>query len=537
MKLPKRVRKYDNGGYLQVAGGVAADVYSYKNADEFSDNTAKGRLVGGGIGGVVGGVAGYFVGNPVLGAQLGYAVGAGIGGKVGSKQDEKDIDARDTEMKSDLLTTAATQNYAANAPRTNPGLGFYRYGGKMRYAKGGMIPQYEVEQGEVVKLESGNKIASDMTSVTGATHENGGVDGTGGEFVFSDSITVSDNIKPFISRFNNNTSRKQTYADIATRLGKLKGKFENKLEDGSPRAVKTAEKMIGDIDGTLALLAEGQEMQKMETSTPKPSFKRGGRIYATGGSIEPIQRRQHVVTGTNPVPLEYAPEYDMYEDDVTTRQALRARGNIFGERAGEFSEQAENDPYLQADIANLTNYGLNLAAINNVKQYPKPNLVPVQQASFYRDRRAASSINNTYATMMRKGINPALASTLYGSTIRAVGDAEAQQSILENSVRNKNVDTLNNTNALNTQITNTYQRDLIDTKNQQLLDKINARNAATSAYMENRYAKRRDDAELDRILMDIESDPTRSGSRYMDRVKGNPALSSYNRYRFQRYGR
>lgn len=68
------------------------------------------------------------------------------------------------------------------------------------YALGGeLIPEYEVEDGEVVQgtdvqLEDGKQVASDMHLVEGEKHSSGGTDGAGGERVFSDRLLVSDTL-------------------------------------------------------------------------------------------------------------------------------------------------------------------------------------------------------------------------------------------------------------------------------------------------------------------------------------------------------
>lgn len=86
-------------------------------------------------------------------------------------------------------SVAAFQQFPAQGIQS---AGYYSLGGSL-------VPQYEVEQGEVVQgygvqLEDGRQVASDMHLVDGQKHSQGGTDGAGGDRVYSDRLYVSDEL-------------------------------------------------------------------------------------------------------------------------------------------------------------------------------------------------------------------------------------------------------------------------------------------------------------------------------------------------------
>jgi hypothetical protein len=142
-----------------------------------------------------------------------------------------------------------------------------------KFALGGMPePEYEVEEGEMVQgqptLEQGQQVASDMYSVGGERHENGGTEGAGGERVFSDRLK---------------TANKKTYAEEAKELAKQKAKFEEKIPSTNEAVSNTGHRMSERIDMKLDNLFNEQEMKKMYAMPPSVSssmatMRNGGNL-------------------------------------------------------------------------------------------------------------------------------------------------------------------------------------------------------------------------------------------------------------------
>jgi len=169
-----------------------------------------------------------------------------------------------------------------------------------QYAKGGNVsnPEYEVEDQEVVQgqdtnLEGQQDLASDMTKAIGETHANGGVIGEGGERVFSDRITANANLISFLSANKIKLPKTATYAEVAEKLGKLKGKYEEKLESHNPLAHNTGKAMTSRMDSLIEMTFQGQESDKVIAKDSSTRFADGGTIksnydmktYKSGGKI------------------------------------------------------------------------------------------------------------------------------------------------------------------------------------------------------------------------------------------------------------
>ena len=149
---------------------------------------------------------------------------------------------------------------------------------------GNLTPDYEVEHNEVVQgtdtqLEGQENLASDMTKAIGETHENGGVLGTGGERVFSDRLYASPALISALSAMKIRIPKNTTYASIAEKLGRYKGKFEDKLKSSNPINYKTGAAMTERINGLIDVTFEDQEMQKQTENEMKNKYSDGGSIH------------------------------------------------------------------------------------------------------------------------------------------------------------------------------------------------------------------------------------------------------------------
>lgn len=239
-------------------------------------------------GALSGAAAGASVGTmifPVIGTAIGAGLGA-IGGAIfGNKTKQKkqglfNLQRKQEKAQQDKIDQAAQTETLANYDTYGtPDVDFYARGGNI-------IPaQYEVEGEEVVQgdalLEGAETLASDLSKVVGPSHEQGGVLGAGGERVFSKRLKLPKDSPGILSKTGVKISKDTSYADVAAKLGKQKGKLEKKLNSGFGPANKTAELMLPRIESSLDNLFLDQELSKLD----KPSRKIDQ--FANGGPISP----------------------------------------------------------------------------------------------------------------------------------------------------------------------------------------------------------------------------------------------------------
>lgn len=153
-------------------------------------------------------------------------------------------------------------------------------------ALGGNInKQYEAEGGEVVvgknlpKVFSGGKLiprTSNVAKLSGNKHSQGGMDMSGGDFIFSDKLKASD---------------KRTFAENADEIAKQMSKYDKKLQSADPINKNTAKLMMDRAHKKLSNLATEQETMK-QNKYNKKLMKYGGRLdkltYAMGGGDDPF---------------------------------------------------------------------------------------------------------------------------------------------------------------------------------------------------------------------------------------------------------
>ena len=159
-----------------------------------------------------------------------------------------------------------------------------------QFAMGGMTPpQYEAEGGEVVdggmpSAFGGGNISpnsSQSAMITGASHEQGGVEMSGGERVFSDRLNASKEFAP---------KSKKTYAQVANTLTKKIGDLEDKSKSSDRFAKETAKRMLPVYQSKLDKLFEEQEASKQQAFQKdynQLQMKYGGDLtkYGLGGDI------------------------------------------------------------------------------------------------------------------------------------------------------------------------------------------------------------------------------------------------------------
>lgn len=168
-----------------------------------------------------------------------------------------------------------------------------------RYRYGGAVSPYRA--GNVIYADGGTiPLASDMQQFQGPSHEQGGIpiDTTGngqanaevegnevqkGNQIFSDRLAPSPQMLMLLKQ--NKVRTYGTYAEIAAKLGKDKGKYEAKLLSHSPVALRTGKAMHDRNEQIMQALFQDQEMTK-PVQAPQMAF--GGTIpmYADGGTID-----------------------------------------------------------------------------------------------------------------------------------------------------------------------------------------------------------------------------------------------------------
>lgn len=206
----------------------------------------------------------------------------------------------DKAMGNDNTYNARRDQNVNKSPDTIKPSWRYSNGGNIssKYAQGGTIP-----------------LASDTQKFVGPSHAQGGIpidpNGDGvpeaevegdevqkGNQIYSDRLNPSPQLQGLLKQNKINTDG--TYADVATKLGKMKGKYETKLLTYSPLALRTGKAMNDRIDGLMQATFQDQEMTKPQETNPV--MANGGMIkYADGGdnrTLEQIAYEQYLLNKT-----------------------------------------------------------------------------------------------------------------------------------------------------------------------------------------------------------------------------------------------
>ena len=291
------VIKKDMGGYITSGGYV--NTYEQPNVG--------GSIIGGVLSGAGTGLS--LTGGNWIGAAAGAVIG-GISGAIKGGRKRKQYEEGMRRQNRDMNRYMQNQSNSILAmyqPQGQAGqFGYYKFGGKIpKYALGTQIdnPEYEAEKGEVVQgldtiLEQSEQLASDIQLVEGNTHEEGGTLGTGGERVFTDRLNIAPELNNLLVKSGLKIKDKNpTYATIAMEIGKLKGKFEEKVSTNDYIEKNTGNVMLGKMNNLLDLTFSIQEADKESkgiNNEPNNNgeiqenyYKFGGRIpkYANGGSM------------------------------------------------------------------------------------------------------------------------------------------------------------------------------------------------------------------------------------------------------------
>ena len=283
--------KYKFGGIPKYKLGYADFSSLGSSLGQVVDNTQNeenpSNLGGFASGALKWGSAGLSTGNPIIAGAAGLV--GGIAGVIQAKKKKKDFQEKQLQklgmFKNQMMDDSNMRYQQFNQQSINS---------LKTYAKGGSTqPVYEAEDKEVIVGQDvqGNteQVASNIHEVQGKTHDeynpnsiNGtGEDIQGGDFVFSDSLTPNG---------------KQSFAELAFKIGKQKGKNEIKLSKmkGTDYIFKnTYRANIQKADNDIQQLAQIQEVMKQQQGITNTGNQ--GRF---GGIIK-------MVTGGNPRENEF----------------------------------------------------------------------------------------------------------------------------------------------------------------------------------------------------------------------------------------
>lgn len=252
----------DMGGYINSGGYI--NQYEKPNVGGSIVNGAvQGFSLGASTGNVIGMIAGTVIGG----------VAGAIGGSRKKRRYNEAAARQNRQMNKYMEDQSKSVLASYDEMGTSGQYGYYKFGGKIpKNIKTQTAtveePEYEVEKGEVVQgtdviLEESKSIASDMLLVEGSSHEEGGVLGQGGDRVYSNSLRPNESFENYIRKAGIKLKTKNaTYGEIATELGLLKGKFENKSISDDYIVKNTGINMLGKVNQLIDLTFEAQEAQK-----------------------------------------------------------------------------------------------------------------------------------------------------------------------------------------------------------------------------------------------------------------------------------
>lgn len=265
---------------ISAAGNLASDlIMSGSSQTNVGAQTGAGAATGAATGAAVGSVV------PVIGTAIGAGAGALLGGAAGFLKGKKA--KREEEVAMDAKRQAAQKAYANTLDYTQVSNPFtptfqnggmldqYACGGKKRMQEGGMMPNAEIEGGELIDVPVGEmpevyqggglqQQSDDTFMAQGASHAQGGMDVNlpNNTRIFSDKLMKGD----------------KTYADHASTVSKKLGKYEEMLADPTATKIQknSAKRMISKLNSQLDSLFNEQEASKPNAGKQFNKFEDGG---------------------------------------------------------------------------------------------------------------------------------------------------------------------------------------------------------------------------------------------------------------------
>ena len=371
-------------------------------------------------------------------------------------------------------------------------------------------PEYEVEGNEVVqgqaKLEGENQLSSDMVKAVGPSHEEGGVMGKGGDRVFSDRLKPSKDFTETLKTFKVNIPATSTYAQVAEKLGKMKGKYEDNVKSPNPVTHRTAKVMLDRVDSFIEATFQEQEISKQDNEM-KTKYAKGGKLpkYADGiklkdrvqfnPPVEPDfdinQIPEELLTGNtkgkttpfNQLPIGINRPNTKLDIGEFGANKYTAPENLTMDNIGKatFSKEVFSKPNINSDYANIgqgINLGTYLSNLNTINKQQtninritaKPNLVKAPKflnLAKYNISKEANALNKDI-TNKSGNIQDTFAR-------RASINANAMDKINETTQSQANVDL--DVNNRNTGIMNDYKNRKAENENADMIDRLQGENA------------------------------------------------------------
>lgn len=476
----RSVVKYYTGGYpqptyQQYALDMSGQSWGSAIGTGAKVGTALGTVIPG-LGNVVGGIAGAAGGaifkagqavnnidNKFLRNATRFALGPiGLAGSlIGKKKQEKyEREKAKYEQKVLDFENSAIENQTQGLLNTyntqGNDIAYLANGGKMPYS---IMDDGSRDLGDGMKLFTGPKhenggiaIDSNFDMIQDAEVEGGEVYEERGKRIYSDRLKPESDILTMI-KSNTGINVSGTYAQIAEKLGKIKGKLP---EETSEAAKNTKELSEQKIEQSLDMLFENQEMTKPQDNNTQV-MKNGGILKRTG------------------IP-KYATGFEMFSDKV---------GNFIND-----------NPDLLSDVAgqagNYLSYKANQRDLNKMKINQTPYLTASPRYS-YTDTsgKAVSDINKSYrqgvqniknTSLQNKGANVASLKSAQINAINQVNNQEANRKLQADIAYNQR---LGQTDQYNTGIINTTRQGNLERFNDKIALDIENRNALIQGILGN----------------------------------------------------
>lgn len=392
-------------------------------------------------------------------------------------------------------------------PSSSYGSGHFAKGGYIKWKSGGRLydnggdvdpSTYEAEGGETVQgegaqVEQSTSLASDMQQINGPSHEQGGVMGQGGERIFSDRLKISSTLKDILKTSGIKVGQNSTYADVSNKLGKLKGKFENKT-DGIGK--QTASLMLPKIEQSLDDTFNDQEAGKnMRT------YKR----FAKGGNVKAMQNGEfsipNVFDGGGPINKLNVQTPAFMSNSQDTPSPIDEQQPSFLPKVG----QAINDN--SGQITNAGTYLANLGTINKLSTRVSPEYLSTPNYNYVD--RSGSALNRN-ASLLKTGIrgltnngnsvNASNIAALFAKTQEGNSYISANENTRKDAYDASYNDRADKTNAENVSIYNKASDDSRDLYNQKVAARLSARNAFQQGIVGNMAVKQSADLEQKKLL-------------------------------------
>ncbi len=452
--------------------------------------------------------------------------------KIAKQQEEirKEAERKATAVKDQ----AELKTYPTNGVQVT---GFYKKGGKPRVSNAIYeVEKDEVVQGTDVQLEEGTKVASDIIKVGGEKHENGGTEGKGGERVYSDSIKISNDLLTALNKAGIKINENATYADVATKLGSVKSKFENQGVDNIDKS--TNSEMTDRVNSLLDLTFNTQEMSKQPT-TNQPMYRKGGVLpkYEDGATIDLRPKRQGFEQSLEEkmkfsLPMEENPQIE-YPTELGGKPAVSDNKlmDIIGEEnkpamtianpnaklsSGTGSKISNFIKDNQGQLLNVGNYLLNRRTINSIKTDIKPTLNPAPAYNYVdRSGKAKQDLNTAFNTasqgveMSSSQSTASNKAALFAERISKLNDINQA----ENQRKDSYDDNFNNrllaTSVGNNATINQNNVDNLNRYNSKVGYQLNNRNALMQGVMANDAVNRQEKMDLLKLAIEKYKDGDR----------------------------